>query len=81
MLYTGNIGNSSLVIGETQTCSSVKPVNRHSPLDNWIVNGNTYINKIIKFCTDSPPFQKTITNMNDNINMDSTIAVSMNACS
>ena len=33
-----------------------------------------------KTCTDSlPPKNITITNMNDNINMDSTIAGSMNA--
>ena len=55
-----------------------------SPCDNWISNGNTYIiNKLydnkntqIHFHSNRP---HTITKMNNNINMDSTIAGSMNA--
>ena len=52
-----------------------------SPLDNLISNGITYINKRYK-----PPQIRlhskrphTITKMNDNINMDSTISGSTNA--
>ena len=52
---------------------------RHHPLDNWISNDNTYINKQYKtaqilFHSKSP---HTITKMN--INMNSTIAELMNA--
>ena len=48
-----------------------------SPLDNWISNGNAYINKRFKKTYKDSPH--TITKRNDNINMDSTIAGSMNA--
>ena len=49
-----------------------------SILDNWISNGNTYINKPaqIRF---HPKRTYTITQTNDNINMDSTIAEWLNA--
>ena len=56
---------------------------QHSPLDNWISNGNTYTgkhNKRKKNCTDSLPLKKTTyyicvtKKMNDNKNMDSTIS-------
>jgi hypothetical protein len=29
------------------------------PLDSWIFNGNTYINKQYKICTDLLPLDKT----------------------
>jgi hypothetical protein len=64
------------------------------PHDNWISNSNAYRKKerkkerkkykqaIKKICKNSLPLKKTtctcITKMNDNINMDSTIAGSMN---
>ena len=52
-----------------------------SSLDNWISNGNTYINKLSKSCTDSFTLKRphTIIKMNSNINMDGTIVGSMNA--
>ena len=48
------------------------------PFDNWISSDNTYINKPTqtRVHTKRP---HTITKMNDNINMDSTIPGSMNA--
>ena len=47
------------------------------PFDNWISSDNTYINKHTqtRFHTNRP---HTITKINDNINMDSTIPESMN---
>jgi hypothetical protein len=52
-----------------------------SPIDNWISNGNTYINnkekKPAQICFQSKR-PHTITKMNDNLTMDSTIARSMN---
>jgi hypothetical protein len=56
---------------------------QHSPLDNWISNGNTYTgkhNKHKKNCTDLLPLKKTTyyicvtKKMNDNKNMDITIS-------
>jgi len=60
-------------LGQTPKYGRVKAF----PLDNWTQNGNTYI------CTDSLLFNKPHTikkkkKKKDNINMDSTIAGSMN---
>ena len=62
--------------GWVKRCMRAKP----SPLDNWTQSGNTYI------CTDSLLFNKPYTikkkinnKKKDNIDMDSTIAGSMNA--
>ena len=50
-----------------------------SPIDNWMSNGDTYINKGLKISPHTIVYSKTshtctLTKMNDNINMDSTIA-------
>ena len=51
-----------------------------SPLDNWISNGNTDTNKWYKNLHRFASIKKnhTITKKNDNVNMDSTIARSVN---
>ena len=67
MVQAQNVAGLSKLIGS-----------QPSPIDNWISNGTTYINK--------PPQIRfhlkrvyTITKIYDNIKMDDTIAVSMNA--
>jgi len=42
-----DVGNSGSVLGQAQTDGGIKPLmgSQSSPLDNWISNGNTYLNK------------------------------------
>jgi len=67
-------------LGQTQTCGRVTPhrsmVSRLALLNKWVSNGITHINKRQnKTCTASfPPPPNSITQMNDNINIRSTIA-------
>ena len=72
-ITTYDIGNPDPGLGHTQKCGGVKP----SPLDNWISNGNAFIKKSIKTRAQIRVRSKrphTITTINANINMDSTIA-------
>jgi len=81
---TYGIGNPGPVLGLAQKSGSVKPVNEiPTLLDNWILNSNIDINNNknpakIYFHSKIP---HTITKINDNINMNSTIAGSVNAYS
>ena len=45
---TNDVGNQGRSLGQAQKCGDVKLVNAihlHSPLDNCIVNNNTFLNK------------------------------------
>ena len=48
-------------LGQAKECGRVKPLMGAQSflLMNWISNGNTYINKQCKTCTDSLPLKKT----------------------
>ena len=57
---TNNVGNPDPGLGQTLKCGRIKPVNEtQSPLDTWISNGNTYINKREKKPAESLPLKKT----------------------
>ena len=75
---TNNVGNPDPGLGQTPKCGRIKPVNETQyPLDTWISNGNTYINKREKKPAQTRFHSKrpdTMTTMKDNISMDSTIA-------
>ena len=76
-ITTYNVGNPSPSLRQEQNYGDVEPINEIQPLllANWISNGNTYINTIC-FHLKRP---HTVTNVNANITMDSTIAGSMYA--
>jgi hypothetical protein len=65
-------------LGQAQKCGVGLQNNGIQPslYDNWISNYNTDINEQWKSCTYSLPLHSK---MNDNINMDSTLARSVNA--
>ena len=62
MTTTYDVGNPGPDLEHAQKCGGVKLVkgSQPSPLDNWISNGNAYINQRYKTYTDSLPFKKTI---------------------
>jgi len=52
---TSDVGNPGPGLGQAQYCGRVKLVNGYPnphPLDNWISDGNTDINKRLKTSTD-----------------------------
>ena len=61
MTTTYNVGNPGPDLEHAQKYGGVKLVKGSppSPLDNWISNGNAYINQRYKTYTDSFPFKKT----------------------
>jgi len=79
------VGNPGPGLGQAPKCGGIKPFNGiQHPLDTWISNGNTYINKREKkTCPAQTRFHSkrpdTITTMKDNISMNSTIAGSNQA--
>jgi hypothetical protein len=82
MIY--DVRNPGLDLGQTQRSGGVKQINQittalllivGSPTINQIYSYNKKPTKI-RLQSERP---STITNLNDNINMDSTIAVSVNA--
>jgi hypothetical protein len=62
MTATYDIGNPGPDLVHAQKYGGVKLVKGSppSPLDNWISNGNAYINQRYKTYADSLPFKKTI---------------------
>jgi hypothetical protein len=75
MTTTYNVGKP----GPWQTWRYYRSIN----FNNWISNDNTHHKQTIKKkSTNSLPIRlHIITNMNDDVNMDSTIAGSLNSCS
>ena len=81
---TYDVGNPGPGLGQAKNVAGLNQLMGYqpSPLDNWISSGNTDINNKeknpaqIDFQSKRP---HSITKMNDNLTMDSTIARSMNS--